>query len=205
MPESNFKPIVAAFDFDGTITTRDSLLPFLIYSSGIFRSLWNFILCTPFLIGFFMGILPRGKAKEQFIRKFFRSLPLSSLHRTGESFAKGYLPKLVKQEALSRIKWHLKQGHQCILISASLDVYLTPWAKEVGFHHVICSQLETDQEGKITGNLEKGNCWGIEKVTRLAELIGPLDKHCIYAYGDSRGDKELLDAATYPFFKQMPS
>ena len=88
---------------------------------------------------------------------------------------------------------------ECVLISASIDAYLDPWSKLAGFDHVICSRLETTPAGNVTGRLVGLNCWGPEKVRRLEELFGPLKKYTLYAYGDSRGDKELLAGADYPF------
>ncbi|MBZ0251782.1 MAG: HAD-IB family phosphatase, partial [Candidatus Methylomirabilis sp.] len=84
-----------------------------------------------------------------------------------------------------------------------LDLYLEPWGRKAGFDDVLCSRLALEG-GAPTGRLEGGNCFGPEKVARLARALGPLERYELYAYGDSRGDRELLAAAAHPFYKTFP-
>lgn len=198
------KPIIAAFDFDGTITYSDSLLPFLQHTSGQWKVYFKLLRDTPALLGFLMGIISRQKAKEHVITHFYKGMPLSLLQELGTTFAHGPIKQQLRPEAMRRLEWHKKQGHRCILISASLDVYLRPWAESVGFQDVICSQLEVDEQGLITGKLLGANCWGQEKVRRLEELLGGREHYTLHAYGDSRGDKQLLAYSDFPHFKKMP-
>jgi phosphatidylglycerophosphatase C len=107
----------------------------------------------------------------------------------------------VKPEALERIKWHQAQGHRCIIVSASIETYLEPWAKAKGFSDVVSSKVETDENGRITGNLIGHNCRGLEKVKRIEKLLGPKENYLLYAYGDSKGDKEMLDFADHAFYR----
>lgn len=194
--------IIAAFDFDGTITTRDSLLPFLIYSTGLKTTYLYLASLIPTFIGFLLHIVSRQQVKERVLTKFFSGLPISWIHGLGDTFSHSKaLEQLIKPNALQRIQWHLQQGHECILISANLNVYLDPWAKRMGFSHVISSNLESTPAGLFTGNLQGLNCWGPEKVRRLQDLLGPRNQYILYAYGDSRGDKELLAFADHPFYK----
>jgi HAD superfamily hydrolase (TIGR01490 family) len=125
------------------------------------------------------------------------------MRRQGESFAE-VLDKHIRPKARERLQWHLKQKHCCLLISASIDVYLEPWAKKMGCHQVISSQIEISPEGLVTGQLSGLNCRGLEKVRRLHEWLGRRQEYCLYAYGDSRGDKELLDDADHSYYRQMP-
>lgn len=90
-----------------------------------------------------------------------------------------------------------------MLISASVDTYLVPWAQRVGFDKVATSLLEIDANQCITGRLVGKNCWGPEKVRRLQELVGPKEGYVLYAYGDTRGDRELLQYADHPFYRKM--
>lgn len=195
--------VVAAFDFDGTITYRDSLLPFLIFNDGWVKTIIKMIMISPTLIGFVLGVIKRQKAKEIILKKFLGGKSIDEIKTQGELYAKGKLNSIVRPEAKERIKWHLDRGDQCVLISASVDVYLLPWAEDLGFQKVISSRLEVSDSGVVTGNLLGTNCWGPEKVRRLEEACGPIDTYTLYAYGDSRGDKELLNCANHPFFKSM--
>ncbi len=202
--KSDSRTTIAAFDFDGTITYRDSLLPFLIFSKGFFKA-WILIASNlPILLRFLDGKASRQDVKESLLKTFFKGESNEELEELGNAFAKDSLSKHVRPEALHRISWHQKQGHRCVLISASIETYLVPWARLHGFDDVLASKLALDKKGHVTGKLDGWNCRGSEKIRRLQELLGPLDAYEIYAYGDSRGDKELLEAANFPFYRRMP-
>ena len=203
------KPIIAAFDFDGTITTKDSLLPFLIYTHGYFKTFYKLIKLIPAFLSYAMSgrsVSPatRQQTKEKVLRSFFKETSLSELQEKGKTFASSIeLKAIVRPEAEKRIAWHRAQNHRCILISASVDVYLGAWSKLHGFEDLICSALEVTDSNIITGKLLGLNCWGPEKTRRLQLLIGEKKSHILYAYGDSLGDKELLELADYPFYRTM--
>lgn len=201
---NNSLQVVATFDFDGTVTYKDTLLPFLIEIGGISKALGNLTRESPYLAGYVMGFVPRQKAKEAILTRYFQGMPIDQINDLGKKFASGKLNRLVRPEALQRIKWHQSQGHRCILISASLDVYLSPWSSQHGFQDIITSRLDVDFKGKATGRLIGANCWGPEKSRRLEELLGPRESYLLYVYGDSRGDKEILSMADYAFYRQMP-
>lgn len=195
--------IVAAFDFDGTLTDRDSLVPLLVYWQGALKTYAKLATLTPAFIGFLLNQDLRQHVKEQILTHFFGGLPLSQLQEIGESYAQQALNCFIKPEALKRLKWHQEQGHYCVLVSASIDTYLVPWAKAHGFQHVIASRLEVTPDGYVTGKLKGLNCWGPEKVRRLEELLGSKKNYFLYAYGDSRGDQELLALADRPYYRRF--
>jgi phosphatidylglycerophosphatase C len=195
--------IVAAFDFDGTITTRDSLVPFLFFLKGTWKALWLFISLLSSLALFSLKIISRQTAKEKILTRFLAGMPIDVLRQKGAEYAAGSLKSLVRPEALERILWHQSQGHRCVIVSASIDLYLPIWAKEQGFDHVISSQLEITSDGRVTGILHGQNCWGEEKVHRLRAWLGDEKTVYLYAYGDSRGDQELLAIADSPHWRSM--
>lgn len=197
------KRVVAVFDFDGTITYRDSLLPFLNFTYGPSKTYGKLLLQAPALIGFALGVIKRQQVKEAILRPFFKGECPETLMQLGKKYASEKLDTLVRPAAKQRLEWHQNSGHHCILASASLDIYLVPWAQAAGFQDVICSRLEVSKDKKFTGRLEGANCWGPEKKRRLEQLCGPRDQYTLYAYGDSRGDREILDMADCPFFKSM--
>jgi len=198
------KPIVAAFDFDGTLTQGDSLLPFLIFAAGWPRFLAGMILLSPQILGYLIGLIRNDIAKQRVLDYFFGGLENRELQFVAAKFSAEKLPKLLRPEAVKRLEWHRQQGHTCVLISASLQDYLIPWARRNGFKHVIASSLAKDEHDRILGELEGGNCYGAVKAERLLELMGPREGFELYAYGDSRGDRELLATADHAFFKTMP-
>lgn len=191
---------IAAFDFDGTITYRDTLLPFLFFAQGLPIACAKIGCELPALSQFCLGRLSRHQLKEKIIRRFFGKMTKKELEEIGERFANESLEEKIKPEAFAQFNWHQSEGHRCVLVSANLDVFLKPWAKSVGFDDVICTELETKPDGRIAGTFNGGNCWGSEKVKRLQKLLGPRENYLLYAYGDSRGDHEMMMLADYPFY-----
>lgn len=184
---------VAFFDFDGTLTAKDSLLPFLAFVRGPKLAL-DLVAVLPQLLGYAMGILDNRRAKEAVLKRTLAGLPLERLAAYGREFARAKIPALLCQDGLARLRAHQNQGHLCVLVSASLEVYLKPWAYASGFSFCLASRLETDAKGLVTGHLKGGNCYGQEKVYRIQRLLARLGKPPkTYAYGDSKGDKPMLD------------
>lgn len=199
--ESKFS--VAAFDFDGTITYFDSLVPFLWTLSGK-KTFVNLFLELPHLAKYLFGLASRQTFKERLLKRFILDKPISEIREMGRLYAQSMLPKLIKGKALRCIDWHKKQGHRLVLISANLDVYLEPWGKSVGFDEIICSKLEVNGMSRVTGHLLGKNCWGEEKIRRLIEVMGKKENYQLFAYGDSAGDEPLLKLSDYPFYRSFP-
>lgn len=204
MSEAETKPVVAAFDFDGTLTRRDTLLPFLIHALGTPAVMRHALILSPTLAGYGLGLIRNDVAKERVFAQTISGTDIGVLRDKAAEFAEHKLPGLIRPEAIRRFDWHRKQGHRCVVISASLELYVKPWALKAGFDDVLASRLETREDGSITGKLSGGNCFGIEKVRRLEALLGARSGYTLYAYGDSRGDKELLSAADHGYYRRMP-
>ena len=198
------KPVVAAFDFDGTLTRRDTLLPFLLHVLGTAAVMRHAFILSPTLAGYSLGMIRNDAAKERVFTQCLAGMHIDELQREAVQFVEHKLPSLMRSEALQRLGWHKKQGHRCIVISASLALYVQPWAQKMGFDDVIATHLETREDGRITGKLSGANCFGTEKVRRLEILLGDRDGYTLYAYGDSRGDKELLSTADYAYYREIP-
>lgn len=198
------KPVVAAFDFDGTLTRRDTLLPFLRETAGVATWLRNLLSLLPMLLTYALGMIANDVAKQRLLARFFAGMRMDQLQAEAERFAVQTVPKLIRPAALRRLAWHQQQGHRCVVISASLDIYVRPWALQAGFEEVIASHLEVLADGRVTGKLSGGNCFAAEKVQRFRALFPDRDNYTLYAYGDSRGDRELLADADFAFYRHMP-
>jgi len=198
------KPVVAAFDFDGTLTYRDTLFPFLLHAAGAATFARHLFVLAPTLAAYGLGLMRNDIAKQRVLARFFAGAAPEAVRDQAAQFAEHQLPKLIRPEAMRRFDWHKKQGHRCIVISASLDLYVRHWALKMGFDDVIASHLETRADGRVSGNLSGGNCFGGEKVRRLDALLGPRNGYTLYAYGDSRGDRELLSVADYAYYRKIP-
>lgn len=195
--------IVAAFDFDGTLTYGDTLLPFLSFVRGPAQTCGSLIRAAPALLACLFSVNYRQQAKEAILKKTIAGMGIEEARQYGEKFALGPLLVKIRPEAMQKLHWHKQEGHRCLLISANLDVYLEPWASNAGFHDLICSKVEADKKGKLTGKLIGLNCWGPEKTRRLLQLLGPKENYVLYAYGDSKGDRPMLDLADYPFYRRF--
>lgn len=198
------KPVVAAFDFDGTLTRRETLLAFLLHTLGPLRVAREALLLSPTLAGYALKLIPNDVAKQRVFVRCLGGMRIDELERQGEQFAATTLPGLMRPEAMRRLAWHKGQGHRCVVISASLELYVRPWAIQAGFDDVLATHLDTRANGTTSGMLSGNNCYGIEKVRRLEALLGARDGYTLYAYGDSRGDRELLQLADHGYYRQMP-
>ena len=193
---------VAAFDFDGTLTKRDTFLPFALFVVGPLRWLKGLTGLLPYVLLFMIRRLSRQQLKELVIAEFIGGMTCEELELLSQEFAEEIIPKLLKSRALEQLRWHQEQGHHVVLVSASPDLYLLPWAKMMGIEDVCASQLEVNN-GRITGKLRGLNCRGAEKVKRLQKLLGNEKTYELYAYGDSPGDRELLAYADHRFFRKI--
>lgn len=203
MTQAPAKPVVAAFDFDGTLTRRDTLFPFLLHVAGYAKLFNKIIYLSPVLTGYALGFIRNDIAKVKVLRSFLANMEMIRVQQFAQQFAKQKLPALLRPEAMQRLAWHKQQGHRCVVVSASLELYLRPWAAEAGFDDVLGSRLEELDNGRTSGRLLGENCFGPEKMRRLETLLGPREGYTLYAYGDSRGDKELLSAADFAFYKRF--
>ena len=195
---------MAAFDFDGTLTRRETLLPFLLHTLGAATVVRNALLLSPILAGYALGLIANNVAKERVFIRCLKGMRMDELQNKGERFASYVLPGLLSHEAMQRLEWHQQQGHRCVVISASLELYVLPWAHSAGFDDVLATLLETNGEGCTTGKISGANCFGSEKVSRLRALLGERERYTLYAYGDSRGDRELLSFADYAYYRKFP-
>jgi len=193
------KPTLALFDFDGTVTHKDTLLEFIQHSRGSFAFVAGCLLLSPALVGMKLKLLPNSKVKEWMLRVFFSGKTVESFNLACADFARRKLPGLIRAKALREILTHKKNGHRVVIVTASAENWISEWAGE---HQVelIATKLET-ANGRITGNICGRNCNGKEKVDRIREQINLTDYRYIYAYGDSPGDMEMLNIATHSYYK----
>jgi HAD superfamily hydrolase (TIGR01490 family) len=192
---------LALFDFDGTLTRGDSFIPFLNDVIGPGALARSAAVCSPWLLGYAAGLVGNDVAKERLLKATIRGRDADGLNRAGFEFARDIVPALLRDDMMARLRRHRDEGRLCVLVSASLDLYLKPWARGAGFDHVICSRLAFDDSGRATGALAGGNCHGAEKVARIRAWLadkGPIG-HSV-AYGDTSGDAPMLAMADEGFW-----
>lgn len=182
----------AFFDFDGTLTRGDTLLPFLRFAVGSRRYCRLIAGASPVLAGYSLGLVANDVAKMAVLRRFLAGRPLAELRGIGERFAATVLPGMLREVGMERFEFHRARGHRCVLVSASLDLYLEPWARQQGFSGWLTSSLAQDADGLASGKLHGANCFGQEKVRRIREWLQQEPCSVSYAYGDSAGDLPML-------------
>ena len=190
---------IAVFDFDGTITTKDSYIEFIIHCFGKFKTYLGFLFLSPVILLYKIRIVSNDFAKEITFTYFFKGMEVFHFLDKCDSF-KYKISVILKNEALNKIAFHQSEGHQLVIVSASMEDWIRPWAMENHFVDVIGTQPEIINN-KLTGKFATKNCYGIQKVIRLKKKISQLDQKTLHAYGDSKGDKELLKIADFPFYK----
>ena len=189
------RPTVAAFDVDGTLTTRDCVVPFMRRVTGARR------------IATRLGVRPdralptlvrrdRDRLKSLAAAAAFRGLSDESVRRQAEPFARHVHDHWLRPDVLDVFRRHGDDGHRRVLVSASFAVYLQPLAELIGADAVLATRLHVTDDGILSGALDGPNCRGPEKVRRLHEWLdrdlGGRGSVRVVAYGDSSGDRELL-------------
>ncbi|MCI1732307.1 MAG: haloacid dehalogenase-like hydrolase [Prevotella sp.] len=185
------------FDFDGTITTKDTLLEFILYSCGKVKFLLGFLLYSPLLILMKFGLYPNWKAKQHVFSYFFRGMKIDDFDSVCRRFAVD-CRYLLRPEAVKDMETAMTEGIKVYVVSASIDNWVQPFFE---FAKVLGTQIEVIN-GILTGRFMTPNCYGPEKVRRIKEVLTePRSHYYIIAYGDSRGDKEMLDYADEEHFR----
>lgn len=194
---------IAFFDFDGTITTKDTMLELAKYSKGTVRYWAGILLISPWLIAMKLGVVRKQTAKEKFLTYFFNNRDIKKFNDECLLFTANLLPQLIRQGALRTIKKLQEENTEIVVVSASAENWVAPWCIHNKLQY-ICTRLEVKNE-KLTGKLAGQNCNGPEKVSRIKEKFDTADYENIYCYGDSKGDKPMLQLATHPFFRYFTS
>ena len=176
-----------AFDFDGTLTTRDTLIAFIRYACGTPRFLLGFLLHAPLLVLMKLRLYSNGKAKQRLFSWFFRGMPLEAFDALCQSFASTHR-HLLRPETVRLLQQALSEGSEVLIVSASIDNWVQPFFPAVT---VLGTQIEVI-DGRLSGRFLTPNCYGQEKVRRILALHPDRSAYRLTAYGDSRGDRELL-------------
>lgn len=195
-------PVLALFDFDGTLTKKDSFLEFLKFAVGTPTYYAGMLLLSPILTLYLLKLIPNHITKMLVIKYFLEGWHETKLRETGRRFSVERIPQILHTEAMSKLKWHKDSGHHIVVVSASIDWWLKPWCEA---HQIACICTEMSYEkGKFSGKYAKPNCYGPEKARRIhAEVMHKTQYKAVYAYGDSRGDTEMLKMATNAYYRKF--
>ncbi len=209
---------VAAFDFDGTLTHGDTLLPFLATALGWPRFAWALLRSSPWLVGHVLRLVRNDIAKARLFKAALQGVATADVQRWAGHWAREQLPgqlRSAEDPTMARRAWHRAVGHCCVMVSASPDSYLERAAAVLGFDGLICTQMEAELTGpglgeRLTGRMKTPNCHGEQKVIRLQAWLterydaAALADMTLYAYGDTSGDKPMLRMAQQAWYRGKP-
>ena len=198
-------PQVVAFDFDGTLTTHDSFTAFLKWRAGAVRYALGLIRLAPAAIAYLVHH-DRGRIKAAAAREYLKGISRERVEADARAFAAFQAETFLRPDALATWNDWRSQGARLVIVTASPDLVVAPFAERLGADNLIGTKLAFDAEGRATGGFATPNCRGPEKVTRLKAAFGP-DVKLKAAYGDTGGDREMLqmaETAGYRVFKETP-
>ena len=190
------KRAIAVFDFDGTLTSKDTLLEFIKYACGTGRFYLGFTCYSPIIVLMFLHLYPNWKAKEKIFAFFFKGWEYQKFKDYGEEFSLK-IENMKKENTMNKLYTHMEKSDTIYVITASILEWVLPWCKKNGISNVLATRIEIDERGIITGRFSSKNCYGQEKVNRLLQVEPHRHTYTLYAYGDSRGDKEMIEFSDF--------
>lgn len=196
---------VVAFDFDGTLTVRDSFMAFLKWRAGPVRWALGLVRLAPAALAYLVH-RDRGRIKAAAVRVFLKGAPRGRLEDEARAFAEASSRKLLRPDAVEAWKRWRKDHVRLVIVTASPDLIVAPFARGLGADALIGTELAFDAQGRVTGDFRTANCRGPEKVARLKAAFGE-DVRLEAAYGDTSGDREMLQMAEirgYRVFRGVP-
>lgn len=195
------KPLgdIHAFDFDGTLTRRDTLIEFIRYARGNKAFALCFLRLAHLLVLMKLGLYPNWKVKQKVFARCFAGMRADDFNALCRRFA-AERASLLRPKGVARIREVLAAGGKAVVISASIVNWVEPFLTPVGSVFVLGTMVE-ERGGVLTGRFMTKNCYGMEKVTRLLQLYPERRLYRLTAYGDSRGDRELLNFADEGHYK----
>ncbi len=197
------RPVVAAFDFDGTLTEGGSVWPFLAAVAGPWAVARAAAGLLPALVrAAVLGGHHADTAKEALFARTLTGRDAAEVAAQAAVFGRAHYQRHRRPDLHRRLEWHRRQGHRLVIVSASPELYLRPVAEELGVDGVVATRLAVGPDGRLTGRYDGLNCRGSEKMDRLRRWIETAgaaqadgDEPFVWAYGNSGGDRQLLAGA----------
>ncbi len=192
---------LALFDFDGTLTYRDSLADFIRFARGRHRMMVGAAILSPTIIGYKLKLIGNDKAKEKVLSYFFQGFDAEEFSLLGKKYALECIPKILRPSGVERLNWHIEERHEVVIVSASPAAWLKAWTESLGIG--LIGTLLEEKNGKLTGRYNGLNCHGKEKVCRIRQEYNLNSYDKIYAYGDTPGDHHMLELAHEAFYRHF--
>lgn len=189
---------IAIFDFDGTLTSKDTFIEFAIHAVGMPRFLTALTVNLFSLIAWKLGLKSNHQAKQALFRTLYKGMSNTEFNKKCEEFS-SKINSFIRKEVYYELLQHIENTTPVYIISASIENWIKPWALDHGIAEVIATIPEIDKNNRLTGRFLTKNCYGKEKIARLRSVFPEITSSEIWAYGDSKGDKDILQISHHPF------
>lgn len=197
-PHKAGQPIVA-FDFDGTLTVRDSFTAFLRWRAGPGGWALGLVRMAP-AIAAYARHRDRGILKAASVAEFLKGTPRQTLEADAERFASEHWDRFMRPDALACWNdWGARGAHR-VIVTASPETTIAPFARRLNADALLGTALVFDDQDRVTGAFAGPNCRAAEKVVRLRAAYSP-DIRLAAAYGDTSGDTEMIAIADVKGFR----
>lgn len=193
---------VYAFDFDGTLTKRDTLFCFLRFALGNKGFAMCMLRFLPMMIMAKIGLMEGGDVKQRILSLCFKDMPEATFAALCQRFA-GSSKHLLRPKGTKLISQLASQPDTTIaIVSASVDTWVRPFFAQYPDIVMLCTAMEVSN-GKLTGRFATPNCNKQEKVKRLLQRFPNRRQYYLVAYGDSSGDIPMLDLANEGHYREL--
>ncbi|MFE8938819.1 HAD family hydrolase [Streptomyces sp. NPDC007872] len=184
----------AFFDVDETLMSAKTMLSF--------RTWWDTRSGgdTTWLQELLHSPSDRMEKNRAYYRRFAgvpHGLFLAAGHEWYEDHRRGPAPFVVA--GLRALRRHRAADHRIVLVSGSHRACLDPIARDLGVDDVLCTELDVDEEGVLTGEIIRPMI-GEAKATAVTAVLaesGTPPELC-FAYGDHSSDLPLLSMVGTP-------
>ncbi len=191
---------IAFFDLDGTITTKDTFIDFIVFCRGKFYFLSGLLMLSPLIALYLLKLFPNYRLKEIFFRFYLASYySADDLENLGKSYSIKILPSIVYKEAINQINWHKEKNHRIIILTASSPLWLSEWCRSNELDIIGTEFVKSGN--KYTGKINGKNCLGLQKMLIVEKIINETQFNLTYGYGDSNSDKNFLSILIHGSYK----
>ena len=194
------KQIGAFFDFDKTLIDVESGRVGFKYLYEIKEIRLPFLLKVAVTNFFYERDWITDTQMARIMLTFYRNRDIRPLEDGAEDFYHAYLKPHIAPRILKRVHEHQSAGHTLVLVSASLRYMLNPVIEDLGFHHLLCTDLEIADNSLLSGRTNGPICINQHKQVAVKKLANQKDIRLdlSHAYGNHHSDIPMLEAVGNP-------
>lgn len=189
------------FDFDGTLSDRDSLVDFFIFTHGFIHFFWNMLLSIPIILVWKLGLYDAEKGKKFVINRFYKHWTKDKIDQQANLYLQKRMPKILRKGAIELVQSYQNKHNTIVIVSANIDLHLRAFCKQYQLE-LICTELLYEDE-IYTGKFASSNCDKQEKVNRVKAIYNKNNFDKVIAFGNSSGDKAMLNWADESYYRYL--